>query len=354
MLAAKQRDPRQYLALAGRRLELAPQGYYAPFLKAQIAFALDDTAAQLHSLNELRKSDDFLTRWAAEDLAEIHENFSAATQVVLLTAEPPRDPQTRARAYFVLAQIAAASGRWHEAQGHLAAAEPHFRAEAIEARSVYALVPQLDLPSEVILSILQEVASLPGMYKAPWVALVHKAYVSGLLHARQGDVIAAEHAVRDLESLAEDARDQGTQRHEKLAVMVENLAHCARAEAARTVGDLAAALVHVDRIDEVAAWGYDLYGPLTAEGRQYVLYLRAELLAQTGQDAEALRWFDILGSVVYKSSRHLRLGEICERLGDTEKAAEHYRRFLALWENCDSRLQPRVAEIRQRLDLIEP
>jgi tetratricopeptide (TPR) repeat protein len=46
---------------------------------------------------------------------------------------------------------------------------------------------------------------------------------------------------------------------------------------------------------------------------------------------------------------HERLGQIYESKGNAAKAAEHYRAFVELWKNADPELQPRVAEVRQRL-----
>jgi tetratricopeptide (TPR) repeat protein len=44
-----------------------------------------------------------------------------------------------------------------------------------------------------------------------------------------------------------------------------------------------------------------------------------------------------------------RLGELYEARGDRQKAIEYYRRFVTEWKDADPELQPRVAEIRQRL-----
>jgi Flp pilus assembly protein TadD len=44
-----------------------------------------------------------------------------------------------------------------------------------------------------------------------------------------------------------------------------------------------------------------------------------------------------------------RLGELYEQVGNVEKAALRYREFLTLWDKPDSRLQPKVTEVRQRL-----
>jgi tetratricopeptide (TPR) repeat protein/tRNA A-37 threonylcarbamoyl transferase component Bud32 len=45
-----------------------------------------------------------------------------------------------------------------------------------------------------------------------------------------------------------------------------------------------------------------------------------------------------------------RLGELLEAKGDTKGALENYEQVLRLWKNADPELQPRVAEVRKRVD----
>jgi tetratricopeptide (TPR) repeat protein len=45
-----------------------------------------------------------------------------------------------------------------------------------------------------------------------------------------------------------------------------------------------------------------------------------------------------------------RLGELYESAGDAKHATEYYGRFVDLWKNADSDLQPRAAEARKRID----
>ena len=51
---------------------------------------------------------------------------------------------------------------------------------------------------------------------------------------------------------------------------------------------------------------------------------------------------------------HKRLGELYEAKGDAAKAADHYRKFIGLWEKADSELQPQVAAARQKLAKLAP
>jgi tetratricopeptide (TPR) repeat protein len=52
---------------------------------------------------------------------------------------------------------------------------------------------------------------------------------------------------------------------------------------------------------------------------------------------------------VYLAGTYKRLGELYEAKGDRMKAASNYRKFVDLWKGADPVLQPKVAEVRQRL-----
>ena len=45
-----------------------------------------------------------------------------------------------------------------------------------------------------------------------------------------------------------------------------------------------------------------------------------------------------------------RLGELYEERGDTARARDYYGRFVDLWKDADAELQPRVREVRQKLE----
>ncbi|MFW6084044.1 MAG: tetratricopeptide repeat protein, partial [Gemmatimonadota bacterium] len=47
---------------------------------------------------------------------------------------------------------------------------------------------------------------------------------------------------------------------------------------------------------------------------------------------------------------HERLAQLYDAMGETEKAAVHYARFVELWKDADPELQPRVEAARERLE----
>ncbi|MBA2685619.1 MAG: tetratricopeptide repeat protein [Gemmatimonadaceae bacterium] len=46
---------------------------------------------------------------------------------------------------------------------------------------------------------------------------------------------------------------------------------------------------------------------------------------------------------------HKRLGEMYEARGDRDRAVSHYLQFVTLWKDADPELQPKVAQVKQRL-----
>ena len=47
---------------------------------------------------------------------------------------------------------------------------------------------------------------------------------------------------------------------------------------------------------------------------------------------------------------HKRLGELYAARGDNAKAVSHYSAFVNLWQRADPDLQPKVAEVRARME----
>ncbi len=83
-------------------------------------------------------------------------------------------------------------------------------------------------------------------------------------------------------------------------------------------------------------------------------YLRAGLLVAANRQQEALRWYSSfreasLYDLVYLAPSHLRRAEIYERLGEREKAALHYRRFVELWSDADPELRSMVEHAEAHL-----
>jgi tetratricopeptide (TPR) repeat protein len=101
--------------------------------------------------------------------------------------------------------------------------------------------------------------------------------------------------------------------------------------------------------------------PMTFASELYTLafprYLRARSLEEVGRGEEAIGWYATLEvspyELVFRGPSHLHRAEIYERSGDTQRAIEHYRAFVTLWENADPELQPLVEQARAALARLE-
>ncbi|MGH7695690.1 MAG: hypothetical protein ACRENH_11955, partial [Gemmatimonadaceae bacterium] len=81
--------------------------------------------------------------------------------------------------------------------------------------------------------------------------------------------------------------------------------------------------------------------------------LHGELLASLGREQEALRWFESLGigsvtEIPYLALSHLRQGEIHQRLGHHDEAAQHFARVSALWRDADPEFRQLVDSARAK------
>ncbi len=92
------------------------------------------------------------------------------------------------------------------------------------------------------------------------------------------------------------------------------------------------------------ARAFDAAGKLDSAAVMFERYLSTPYWLKTDAEMDPVRLPAI----------HERLGQLYESMGNTEKAAEHYRAFIELWKNADPELQPRVADARKRLARLTP
>jgi tetratricopeptide (TPR) repeat protein len=76
-------------------------------------------------------------------------------------------------------------------------------------------------------------------------------------------------------------------------------------------------------------------------GDSAIVYFERFLATRDPQPEQDSRW---------RAEVYRRLGELYESKGAKREAADQYRRFVGLWARADADLQPRVAEVRQRLE----
>ncbi|HEY7635921.1 MAG TPA: BTAD domain-containing putative transcriptional regulator [Gemmatimonadales bacterium] len=313
------------------------------------AFSAGDRASQDQAITFLRTAPDVAVYEAARYIATLTFDLAGARQVIELLRDPMRPEEVRGFADIVTAFLDLAAGRWVAARQHLTRALPLQPAATVEYRGLLATlsflpVERADLEDlRSTLKAWDATTVPPGAHPYPGFDVhqgahsVLRLYLLGALSARLGDAGALSCAT-ELDRF-EDGGDA-----ERLA---RDLAHSVRAQHAFWRGEPRVALAALEllRLEprQILSVLQSPFYTGTAER-----WLRAELLHELGRDEEALRWYRSLAQsslydLIYLAPSHLRRGEICEALGDTDQATQHYRRAVELWSGCDPELRSMLA-----------
>lgn len=341
-----------------RRFEAPPRLQVAPLSMWLLqTLAQGDSAARARIVAEATVADNRQSQIGARYVATYLGDVPSARRIARLDLAPRRRPAIRAGAQTLLAWLELAEGRWSAAMAEFAVAERMEGAAAIGvSRALAATLPFLAPPRSDLEAIRADLERWQPETDPPWdspglpAALrAHlRLYLLGLLHARLGHDADALRSAAGLDSLATPPAARAT---------IHALAQTIRADVAGRNGHTEEAL------DLLASVRGDVplelvvvpsYANVRAYSQEHARYLRAELLYRLKRDVDALRWFDasLQGSpleLVYLAPLHLRRGQIYERLGEPAKAAEHYRRFIALWKDCDPELRGQVDDAASRL-----
>lgn len=324
-------------------------------LRAFHAFAFGDGAEQDEAVGALRQARDEVVHRSFDRIAVYAHDLAGAERIAAILADPSRPPEVRAMAHVWLAQLELAQGRWRSAQTQLTAAEQLSPLIAREQRALMMAAPFLDRPRSELEAARAAVAvtgeeprRTDYVILAPLNGLHRhlRAYLTGVLDAQLGQVGEAFRSAAKLDTLAlaagagSEARGFG-----------QALASSVRAHAALAQGRREEALAGFDR-GRLTLVSEGLL--LTAVGAQALeRYTRGEVLREMGRYPEALVWYAASGEagldqLAYLAPAHLRQAEMYEKLGDKQKAAEHYGRFVGLWKECDPELRPLVDEARRK------
>ncbi|MCH7876158.1 MAG: protein kinase [Gemmatimonadetes bacterium] len=354
-VAAHERNRAELDSLVRRILELNPEGDRALEMRVLRAFASDDRADQERLIGELRRASDFVLILATWHVALFTHNLPGAARLARVVADSTRAPKVQALGRVWLAHLELARGRWRAARAELAAAEPLDRASALEYRALFTALPFVPVSRAQVEDARDELerwdaTSVPPSVTTTVLVSKHdgahphlRKYLLGLLSARLGDPVAATRHAAELEALG------GPDRARALA---GDLAGSIRAQVALIEGRPADALMALEQTRRQTFYQLTLSSPFYSQA--YERYMQATLLEELGQTEEALRWYSsVVGTspneLIYLAPSHLRRAEIYERLGQPEKAAEHYARFVELWADCDPELRPVVDDAKERI-----
>jgi DNA-binding SARP family transcriptional activator/Tfp pilus assembly protein PilF len=314
-------------------------------LRAFRAFALGDREAQKRVTRELVDHPPDLPAVSALEVAVYLDDLDGTERFARVLTGDSYSDDVRGLGYRLLGRMAAARGRWQEAQSQLDNAARFDAVATLELRSLLAVLPFLDVPRAELLAIRSEVESWQPesaeagetSHSAGHVGLhPHiRSYRLGLLDARLGDTLSALRHAAGLERAA-GATDS------LQAEALRTFAQSIRARVAMAGGRPAAALAHLDS----ASW--EMVEPIF-ESEALDRYYRAELLHVLGRDAEALEWYRTIAQratyeVVYVAPARRREGEIHARMGRRGPAVEAYRTVERFWRDADPPLRAAAAE----------
>ncbi|HKV50314.1 MAG TPA: BTAD domain-containing putative transcriptional regulator [Gemmatimonadaceae bacterium] len=268
--------------------------------------------------------------------------------------DPVRPPEQRGFGQVMLAHLDLAGGRWRDARADLALATAYAPLDAVEHEALLALAPLVDEEPgarEARQRLRAQLQSAPPSPPAelPWrltdeaLQPMLRAYLMGLLGARDGDAAAVAAALQALDTLPDPSG---------AIDMRSGLRFAVRGEVARSAGTPAAALAAFEHSARhtpyVTAWTSAFVS------QAHERYARAELLHQLGRDEEALGWYRTFDQnspydLVYVGPASYRQGQILEAHGRPAEAAVQYRRFVTLWHDCDPELKRFTDDAAHRL-----
>jgi tetratricopeptide (TPR) repeat protein len=350
------------LAQAAAFRALAARDTAAVFALAEIARGWEDAAVYQFAA--------YLTAYSGEP--------ALARHIVRELIQPHRGRGTNADLHWFLALLHLANGQLSAARASLATAATT-KATLPSAWQAYAFAAVTDwsatmLPLPYADSTLERARARAAGFRIPapetaasaepdrwlaeelWRAELGQAdvleairhYTVGNLSLRLRDTETASGAARALARLAGAGANP----------LVRDLERGLRAQIAAHGGRAAEGLRLLEQL-ELAPTALAMINVLPFGARPHERYLRGELLASLGRERDALAWFASLGALsgpetAFRAPAHLRQAELYERLGEQRQAAQHYTRFLELWNDSDAELQPLVRAARARLAELTP
>ena len=289
---------------------------------------------------------------ALQGIAAVTENLDASLAVARQLADRDRGTDRGTSAELVVAQLEAARGRWGAARAALDRVAVRMPDAAAQYRAAFAAASFQRLsPQELndARATVMRAGGLPYNFplgntadstRAQWLLGPRRAYLVARLALRAGDSAAAAIALRvpDNASPAERAT-------------LDRAARVAYAEQAGLRGDARRGLRLLGEAPLQLDSLLPRFGSYAVADERFV---RGSLLAAVRADSAALRWLETFPDasgydLVYLAPAHLARAELHDRRGERAAAAAEYRRFVALWKDCDPELRPFVDQATRRL-----
>lgn len=252
---------------------------------------------------------------------------------------------------IMLAQAAAAGGRFAEADRHLDAVARVNPARAIELRSMYAVLPLRRVPPARLRALQSAVAHMRSQYAdsltGPSAAVVPNLLLAeALLDIRLGENTAALLIADSLSALANSPNANVARSSRRWATVV-------RAEESAARKNWGHALFATQ------SWSVepnDGYPDLDHWGVAFLHFNHAEAQFQVRTYRPALTSFESIPDhtgfdIPFVAVAHMRQAQTHE-VRDPELARKHYKRVQEIWANADAEMKPHLDFVRSRLSTL--
>jgi DNA-binding SARP family transcriptional activator/TolB-like protein len=327
--------------LSRRARSLSPDGDQWLALDAVAAFSAGDEEAIRQVLDAVRHARAITVGLTFADVALYSGDHEGGERIARTLLEVARSPELRALCHVGLAHLAVSQGRWAAGREEAMEAQALDYAQGLETQALFAALPFLPIEPDELDQVRSELRSWNAL-ETPPTALpalaVHnglhpaiRSFLLGLLAVRAGDLSEAHEALGQLSQSSGPASVARTSLRRGLAASLTR-AERGALEALAVLGRPSAELWYQATV----------ISPFLTLA--YERFLRAELLQETGRDAEALGWYGSIAErspfeLAYAAPAQLRRAEIFARQGDREAEQAAYDQAVTRWASADPELR---------------
>lgn len=306
------------------------------------AFAFGDSTQQRHAAAGLATAEHIVETLEFQAAAASYD-LRGIADILVPEGWKGRGFQSRPFGQVVL-KTAANAGRGKLGRA-FADADSGAHIDPSRAHELRAHLAALPLPIEPALrrAMLADLVRNPTFANDRPMAAANRAYQAGLLAVQLGDTAYARRQADWLDTVRTGAASDSAYAAQYANLIRAELLRSRRLyqQALQVIG--APAMLPDSRVPFIFSYH-----------KSHERFLRAELHAALGQNAEAVRWFSTFPDaaatdLVYVAPAQLRLADLYERSGQFDAAARHLARFIALWSDADAALQPIVRGAQARL-----
>ena len=275
--------------LAGRVLELSPDGDQALAMRAFRAYAAADRNAIVQVKADLQRARAVTVAVAFSDVALYSGDLAGAESLARGFIQSARSAEMRALCHVLIAHLALARGDVAAAWTEIAAAESLDRPWGLATRGLFAALPFVEVDEAAIVAARDALREWDASAVPPSNFLVFamhnglhphiRLYLLVLLESRLGRLDEARLAVAALAALPLPPGAEAMARH---------LVHGARARLAWAEGNPEVALAFLDQEPSEAWFQLTVASPFYAQA--FERYMRGEVLKELGRTEEAEGW----------------------------------------------------------------